>query len=291
MSANYRQHQAERDLQRRVTALEARVAWLEDVLSRVVGQPAVSRKPAADDTPLPEIGQPGALDRFMLRTQPLAALNLASVHGELETLPSANDDASPTAAAVAPVPIAITPPARPAVAAVAITPPAVSLDTFTLDEGGSLMPEAIPRNADGVFAEDHFIPAPAPAASAAAKPAAVSLGITAAFETLEGKVAQAADDELASVRKRGPAAPAIAIRPELINTQRQAQRTLEVCSALELLNPSILQQVMVMWGKAECAPRLMRLIGEDFGGRMGLDPHVREELQLLIAISGMRPQA
>jgi len=90
------------------------------------------------------------------------------------------------------------------------------------------------------------------------------------------------------VRKRSPAAPAIELSPELIDLPPPPPRRLEVCCALELLNPSILQQVTAFWSGAECELRLQRLIGEDFGGRMGLDPMVREELKLLCAISAGR---
>ncbi|HEY4370994.1 MAG TPA: hypothetical protein VGN52_03570 [Burkholderiales bacterium] len=255
MSANYRQHQLERDLACRVASLEARVAWLEDVLTRVLGQPAANQAPA-EPTPLPAIGAP---DRFMLRTQPLSALRLET-DGMLAPPASAND--APPAAG------------------------GLTLAAFTLADGEEL-PAAIARGPDGAFSADYFIPAPAPT-PAPAPPAGLNLGITAAFETLEGKVAQAADAELVSVRKRGPAAPAIVIRPELMQAP-PAPRRIEGLCALELLNPSILQQVSSAWGTAACMPRLLRLIGEDCGGRMGLDPQVREELQLLAAIGGARP--
>ena len=89
-------------------------------------------------------------------------------------------------------------------------------------------------------------------------------------------------------RQPAQSAPAIELSPELIDLPPPPPRRLEVCCALELLNPSILQQVTAFWSGAECELRLQRLIGEDFGGRMGLDPMVREELKLLCAISASR---
>jgi len=255
MSANYREHQLERDLKRRVASLEARVVWLEDVLARVLGQPAANE---AGETPLPVISlaaAPASLDRFLLRTQPMSALARSpavSVHGELET-PAANGPAG--------------------------------FDAFLLPlESAENAPAAIAPAAPSMFTAADLAPGPTVPRTAAA----VNLGITAAFETLEGKVAEAAVAELASVRKRAPAAPAIAISLEMIDAPPAPPRRLDVRCALEVLNPGILQQVTAIWRNAECAARLHRLIDEDQGGRMGLDPLVREELQLLRAISASR---
>jgi hypothetical protein len=123
-------------------------------------------------------------------------------------------------------------------------------------------------------------------ASSSASSAEFSLGITAALATLDDKIAMAADAELSvATRKQRPASPAITLMPEMAATGRlPADRKMEVSSALETLNPSILQHIMSIWHLPECAARVQRLLSEDQGhlsGRNGLDPAVREELILL----------
>ncbi|HEX4328261.1 MAG TPA: hypothetical protein VH105_15675 [Burkholderiales bacterium] len=270
MSANYREHKQERDLKRRVASLEARVVWLEDVLARVLGQPAAEAANEMGQAQSPATS--AALDRFLLRTQPMSALAwplLATSHGELVALRPQAGDAAPE--------------------------PMLPFLAYPVGEGDVFIPS--PQEAPAalaaatpapMFDEIDLAPAPVPAGAAPSRPA-FDLGITAAFETLEGKVAEAAVAELAGVRKRGFAAPSIDLSPDLPDPPAPAPpRRLEVCCALELLNPSILQQVTAFWSTAECELRLKRLIGEDFGGRMGLDPTVREELMLLCAISAGR---
>ncbi|MDB5804967.1 MAG: hypothetical protein JWN73_2289 [Betaproteobacteria bacterium] len=115
----------------------------------------------------------------------------------------------------------------------------------------------------------------APGRARPRKGTSVNLGFTAAFQTPEGKVAEAAVAELSSVRNRGSTAPVIALSPEMIDAPRPPPRRLEVCCALEVLSPGILQQITAIWNNAECAARLQRLIGEDYGGCMAPDPLVR----------------
>jgi len=264
MSANYREHK----LERRVAFLEARVVWLEDVLARVLGQPAANAEAANEAGRMPPQSPAAgaALDRFLLRTQPMSALAwplLATAHGELATLPAQANDSQPE-----------------------VMMPFLA---YPVGEGDVFIPSGPEAAAAAAPLLEEFDLTPEPAPAATSRPAAVNLGITAAFETLEGKVAEAAVAELACVRKRGFAAPAIDLSPDLLDTPAPPPpRRLEVCCALELLNPSILQQVTAFWSTGECELRLQRLIGEDFGGRMGLDPMVREELKLLCAISAGR---
>lgn len=165
------------------------------------------------------------------------------------------------------------------------TVPASKPPVFSLDDG-----QEVQAAGAEIAPPAPAVPVPAPAPEAAraqgATGGAFSLGITAAFETLEDKIAMAADAELAvATRKKRPAGPGIALLPEMAATGRlAADRKLEVCCALEMLNPSILQQIMAIWHLPECAARVQRLVSDDQGtggGRMGLDPAVREELILL----------
>jgi hypothetical protein len=121
-----------------------------------------------------------------------------------------------------------------------------------------------------------------PPARLAPRKEPVSLGITAAFSTLEDQIALAADAELAVATRRRPAARRAEALPELLATGRLVPAPLlEVNCALEMLNPSILQQIMAIWHLPECAARLHRLLQEDRNSRAGLDPAVRDELEML----------
>ena len=266
----------ERDLKRRVATLEARVAWLEETLARVVGQPAHAQAAAA--APLPA----APLDRFMLRTQPMRTLSWplgSTAPGQLNTLPepgqaqawSLEVGSAAQAAAAAPQPGN----ADDLLEAFDQLPAADALKQgkFTLDDVG---PE---EAASGAPLRRHR------PTGQSAVPTTVNLGITAAYSTLEAKIAQAADAELAVARGRPAPAPQIEIMPELIDRAAPPPpRKLEVHCALEVLNPSILAQIVSIWAQPGCAVRLQRLIAEDSGGRMGLDPAVKEEVALLSAI-------
>jgi hypothetical protein len=141
---------------------------------------------------------------------------------------------------------------------------------------------APPQQAAGMFSLDDDAPARAPAP---AKSSGIDLRLTGAFSTLEAQINQAADADLAATLKRAPLAPEIDLMPELLKTQRMpVSRKLEVQCALELLNPSILQQIITHWSRPDCGLRLQRLVADDHGGRMGLDPQVREEVALLAAV-------
>jgi hypothetical protein len=350
-----------RALQGRVATLEARVAWLEDALTRMLGEPDAAAHAAlharAQAQPgaqaVPEIVPNPMLDRFLLRTQPMRspylpspaarAFAAAPLHGAEASCAAGSDlmlSAIENFEPVQPLVLNLDEPAPPAPVdlqarllqqaqrqveqhlreraqaasandASREAPPAVpgpSVPAAYMAPAAPIAPAAQPTPATPAAPAAHRAPpahgaAPDPASAAApssspaapsappASPSAsardgFSLGITAAFETLEDKIAMAADAELAvATRKKRPAAPGIALLPEMASTGRLlADRKMEVCCALEMLNPSILQQIMAIWHLPECAARVQRLVSEDQGhlsGRTGLDPAVRDELILL----------
>ena len=246
----------EYQLQQRVAALESRVLWLEDALSRVLGEPGTAPARGAPA----QTGQ--ELERHLLRTRPVDAHAWASleqsVNGALAALGSSGTT------------LEVTPPAprnlpNSAQRVRVITPP-------------HSMVEALKPKAQDASA--------APAALPAASKTAINLGITAAFESLELKVADAAAEELGAGRKRAPDATMVEILPDMIDAAllRPQARPLYVRCALEEQVPSILQQLIASWRGPESDALLKKLIREDHGSRMGLDPDVREELALLMAI-------
>jgi len=344
-----------RALRGRVATLEARVAWLEDALTRMLGEPDAAAHAAlhartqapegaqavpAGTQAIPEIVPNPMLDRFLLRTQPMRspyllspaarAFAAAPLHAEAEgggdqqtgnfepaqpLVLNLDEPAAPAApvdlqarllqqaqrqmeqhlreraqasgndaareAREAPADAACAPAAHAASAA-----QATSIVRAAPSANAAPPPRTASANAPANTPATAPVATALPAAPSASPRDGFSLGITAAFETLEDKIAMAADAELAvATRKRRPASPGIALLPEMAATGRlAADRKMEVCCALEMLNPSILQQIMAIWHLPECAARVQRLVNEDQGhnsGRTGLDPAVREELILL----------
>jgi hypothetical protein len=277
-SAAPRESRTERELKTRVAALEARVVWLEEMLRRVLGEPANHAQAAAETAP-PIVPNP-VLDRFLLRTQPMPTLAFppgSASSGMLDAPPSEPagllapwtldlDDTLGGMPHAGPAPASV--PASRAV-------PVASSAPARRD----VVPAAIPAPPPA------FAPAPVaitPPARLAPRKEPVSLGITAAFSTLEDQIALAADAELAVATRRRPAARRAEALPELLATGRLVPAPLlEVNCALEMLNPSILQQIMAIWHLPECAARLHRLLQEDRNSRAGLDPAVRDELEML----------
>jgi len=265
----------EYQLQQRVIALESRVLWLEEALSRVLGEPSAGA--AARATPALSALE---VERHLLRTRPMDARAWASleqsVHGTLAVLGS-------TGATLELMPLEPTPPVRKLADTASrfakITPPAPRAPAAP----DMLPPITVRPVAAAPVAAPPAAAAPAPRAPA--KPA-INLGITAAFETLELKVADAAAEELGAGRKRGPDAPMIEILPDMLDAAllRPQSRPLYVRCALEEQVPSILQQLVATWRGPESDVLLKKLIREDHGSRLGLDPDVREELALLLGV-------
>jgi len=288
-SAAPRESHTERELKTRVAALEARVVWLEEMLRRVLGEPANHAQAAAEAAP-PIVPNP-MLDRFLLRTQPMPTLAFPhdlAFSGTLDAPPSEpagrlapwtldlDDTLGGTShAGPAPAPAPASVPASRAV-------PAASPSPVSAPARRDAAPAAPPPA---------FVPAPVaitPPARLAPRKEPVSLGITAAFSTLEDQIALAADAELAVATRRRPAAPRAQALPELLATGRLVPAPLlDVNCALEMLNPSILQQIMAIWHLPECATRLHRLLQEDRNSRAGLDPAVRDELEMLGDVRAM----
>jgi hypothetical protein len=287
-SAAPRESRTERELKARVAALEGRVVWLEEMLRRVLGEPANHAQAAAEAAP-PIVPNP-MLDRFLLRTQPMPTLAFPPGPASSDML-----DAPPPepAGLLAPWTLELDDtlggmprvgPASASVPAARAVPAAssASVSASARRDAAAAAPAAPPPA---------FVPAPVaitPPARLAARKEPVSLGITAAFSTLEDQIALAADAELAVATRRRPAAARVEALPELLATGRLIPTPLlEVNCALEMLNPSILQQIMAIWHLPECATRLHRLLQEDRNSRAGLDPAVRDELEMLGDVRAM----
>jgi len=263
----------EYQLQQRVIALESRVLWLEEALSRVLGEPGAG-VPARATPALSAL----EVERHLLRTRPMDARAWASleqsVHGTLAVLGS-------TGATLELVPLESSPSARKlsdtASRFAGITPPAPRAPAA---------PDMLPPIMVRPVAAPPAAAAPAPKVPPAPSRPAINLGITAAFETLELKVADAAAEELGAGRKRGPDAPMIEILPDMLDAAllRPQSRPLYVRCALEEQVPSILQQLIATWRGPESDVLLKKLIRDDHGSRLGLDPDVREELTLLMSM-------
>jgi hypothetical protein len=106
MNLNDLQHVEEHDMRRRVAVLEDRVAWLQDVLVRLLGEPdmrhlagaALSLPKQAPPAPAPVAAGADA-ERYLMRTQPLPALGSVSYGAVLvPTAPAALAKAAPASA-------------------------------------------------------------------------------------------------------------------------------------------------------------------------------------------------
>ena len=128
----------------------------------------------------------------------------------------------------------------------------------------------------------------------AGQPASSSagLGITAAFATLDSRVAAAADFE-SSLRKLPDLSHVVPIEASLIDEAfvpkvearlRNAPDTHCIRSTLEELHPSLLKRISEIWQTNECYGYLKKLIIDDRGDRHGFDPNVMSELLLLSQI-------
>jgi hypothetical protein len=109
MNLNDLQHVEQLDLQHRIAALEDRVAWLQDVLVRLLGEPQMRHLVSAvlppEQQPRQAPPAPALSDaeRYMMRTQPLSALDQAHIAAApqaplLEPFSLAEPAATPAAA-------------------------------------------------------------------------------------------------------------------------------------------------------------------------------------------------
>ena len=118
------------------------------------------------------------------------------------------------------------------------------------------------------------------------------LGITAAFATLDSRVAAAADFE-SSLRKAPDLSHVVPIDASLINDTfvpkvetgpRNAPGPQCIRSTMEELHPSLLKRISAIWQSSECYEYLKRLIIDDRGDRNGFDPNMMSELLFLSQI-------
>lgn len=125
-----------------------------------------------------------------------------------------------------------------------------------------------------------------------ALPRTESLGLTAAFATLDSRVAEASDQESRLLKKPDLSAEVL-IDPSLIDEAlvplpaartRRAPSNLPVRSSIEELYPSLLKRISMIWQSGECHQFLKKLIIDDRGDRNGFDPHVMSELLFLTQI-------
>lgn len=117
-----------------------------------------------------------------------------------------------------------------------------------------------------------------------------SLGITAAFATLDTRLAEAAEEE-ASFRRQPDLTHLVPIRPELVD-DRFERKPVEperprgpvrmfVRCALEVDHAKILTRLEMTWRTPECREYLNRLIVADRPDRAGFSPQVMTELLML----------
>jgi hypothetical protein len=117
------------------------------------------------------------------------------------------------------------------------------------------------------------------------------LGITAAFATLDYKVAEEAQAQ-SRMRRPPNLAPVVQIDPGLIDdpfapraapVRQKRQDTVPVVkrSSIEELHPSIMRRLSELWRQPTCADYIRMLIVSDRGERAGFDPSVLKELRLL----------
>jgi len=112
------------------------------------------------------------------------------------------------------------------------------------------------------------------------------LGITAAFASLDLRVAEAAAAETSLGRNSGRDPAMIEIDASLIDKAfaRPPPEKLNVRAALEELHPKITERVTGTWRTGELLQYLKKLIVDERGDRAGFAPAVMSELLLLSAI-------
>ncbi len=112
------------------------------------------------------------------------------------------------------------------------------------------------------------------------------LGITAAFASLDMRVAEAAAAESSLGRSGGIDSSMIEIDASLIDKAfaRPPPEKLNVRAALEELHPKISERVTGTWRTGELLQYLRKLIVDERGDRAGFAPAVMSELLLLSAI-------
>lgn len=115
------------------------------------------------------------------------------------------------------------------------------------------------------------------------------LGITAAFATLDSRVAAAAEFE-SSLARKPDLSEVVPIDASLIEDAfairerpRPARRPRSgpVRSAVEALHPGLLKRITLIWRSPECHDYLKRLIVDERGDRSGFPPEVMSELLFL----------
>ncbi|MFN0160264.1 MAG: hypothetical protein ACKVQQ_03480 [Burkholderiales bacterium] len=112
------------------------------------------------------------------------------------------------------------------------------------------------------------------------------LGITAAFEQLDARLAEAAAQESAFVSGRGSDAPVIQIDESLIDaaSARAPAEKLDVRCGMEELYPKILARIAMTWRSPESVEYLKKLIVDERGGRAGFPMEVMSELLMLSSV-------
>lgn len=112
------------------------------------------------------------------------------------------------------------------------------------------------------------------------------LGITAAFASLDMRVAEAAAAETSLGRNSNIGTEMIEIDASLIDKAfaRPPPEKLNVRAALEELHPKISERVTGTWRTGELLQYLRKLIVDERGDRAGFAPAVMSELLLLSAI-------
>ena len=128
--------------------------------------------------------------------------------------------------------------------------------------------------------------APSQAAGPDSKSSLDRLGITAAFASLDMRVAEAAAAESSLGRAGGIDPSMIEIDASLIDKAfaRPPPEKLDVRAALEELHPKISERVTGTWRTGELLQYLRKLIVDERGDRAGFAPAVMSELLLLSAI-------
>lgn len=128
--------------------------------------------------------------------------------------------------------------------------------------------------------------APSPAAGPDSRSSLDRLGITAAFASLDMRVAEAAAAEVSLGRAGGNDPWMIEIDASLIDKAfaRPPPEKLNVRAALEELHPKISERVTGTWRTGELLQYLKKLIVDERGDRAGFAPAVMSELLLLSTI-------
>jgi hypothetical protein len=112
------------------------------------------------------------------------------------------------------------------------------------------------------------------------------LGITAAFATLDSRVAAVAEEEMRNTRPITFDLPEIEIDPSLIDKAfaRKPPEKIEVRSDMEDLHPRIIERLTGTWRTPELLQYLKRLIVDERGDRAGFSANVMSELLMLSAV-------